>query len=101
MPCPTCDHTMAQTHTNATEILYGCPRCGTITINSSTDPSRVIAVYVPKLIDYCRELQAQVVADRKNHVGAESLLGILHRLGISEAINLPKDRPNAPKEPTS
>jgi endogenous inhibitor of DNA gyrase (YacG/DUF329 family) len=60
------------------EKLFLCPRCGTIRHWGQT--------HVPKLVERCRQFE-------KNPDVHLPKLGVWHRLGIAESINLLGDRP--------
>lgn len=94
MPCPTCDHTLEALGYCDGGTIYHCPRCGTIQHgNQFVDaPPRI---YVPKLVERCREFIAEVGDDKKHCRGffPIDVKQHWHRLGIAESINKPEDRP--------
>jgi hypothetical protein len=65
-----------------------CPTCGTVKI-AATNPATAgpfrLTVYVPKLVERCRELEKEL--------GIREPKGAWVRLGIHEAINTPGNRP--------
>ena len=68
------------------EFVWWCPRCGTI----KGEWQATKFAEAPKLVERCREFEAKTlphihkpILDAKND---------WHRLGIAEAIHLPKDR---------
>ena len=78
MACPTCDHTLECFGVVEDMRLFHCPRCGTVKAGES--------VYVPKLVERCREFAQFGLAhpqDSEFH---------WKRLGIAESINLPEAR---------
>ena len=85
MPCPTCDHTLAQTLTTASESLYQCPRCGTVVIRGGINYGSVSAVYVPKLVERCREFGRHLVIRAR----LENC-DLWDTLGIAESIRKPE-----------
>lgn len=96
MPCPTCSHTMERIHTcRADEVMvFQCPRCGTTRVEDSgaDEPS----VYVPKLVSNCR-IFFEVTAPESpgaclGLLSHKVVHELLRRVGITEAIDLPKDR---------
>jgi hypothetical protein len=91
MPCPTCDHALGKLFAEDNRSWFNCARCGTVVrVQHNTDYRDV---FRPALVDRCRHLLAEVLKDRDFHPGAESLLGILHQLGVTEAIHTPAERP--------
>lgn len=85
MACPTCDHTMVNLGTIPTG--FWCERCGTI----KTDD--VVGASVPKLVERMRHVIAQAKNDAHTYPEAKSFLDVYHRLGITESIHRPEDRP--------
>ncbi len=84
MPCPTCSHTMEAFAGGGPEdelTRFLCPRCGTVKV---TEPDVPDEIYVPKLVERCREFQATL---------GPLLNGTIWcRLGIAESINTPERR---------
>lgn len=83
MPCPTCDATMEGIGSNDRgDNCFLCPRCGTVLIDAFGQHGD--KVYVPKLVERCREFERLVkVSD---------IMAIWHRLGLAESINTPGER---------
>jgi uncharacterized Zn finger protein len=87
MSCPTCSHTLGRLCVHEGMAFAHCERCGTVTVtildaNPGSDNPRV---YVPKLVERCREFERiratlPTVIDWK-------------RLGIAESIRCHEDRP--------
>lgn len=75
MACPTCSHTV-ETVIQGRNIFH-CPRCGTLRMGD--------AVYVPKLVDRCREFEPLI---RPSLVYRTDW----HRLGIQECISREGER---------
>lgn len=65
--------------------IFHCPRCGTVKMDAFGQHGD--KVYVPKLVERCREFEPMVY---ENSVG---MIASWEHLGITESINLPKDRP--------
>lgn len=86
MSCPTCDHTMQRLGESGLCSLFNCPRCGTIKSVHSVDSRE--EVYVPALVERCRDFADQAV-NRKT----ERIADVWRRTGIAEAINKPEGRP--------
>jgi hypothetical protein len=84
--CPTCDHTMERIDLAAEgeSRLFLCPRCGTVKFEH---PHGEPTVYVPKLVERCREFE-----ERRYLVSAGDFRPWF-TLGIAESINLPGKRP--------
>jgi hypothetical protein len=82
MSCPTCDHTIESIGHN----WFHCPRCGTVVLKI---PSRPDSVYVPKLVERCRQFEPALDTEEVSNRVAR----LWHTFGISESINLPEDRP--------
>jgi tRNA(Ile2) C34 agmatinyltransferase TiaS len=70
MPCPTCAHTMQ----SITDLVFWCPRCGTIRDGSHCDAP----VLVGRLIEFAGNL-----SDEHQH-----LIDEFERLGIRDSITL-------------
>lgn len=83
MPCPTCDKTFECVSRNEDMATFQCPICGTVMIKDYRNKQE--AVYVPALVERCREFEAAF--NPQLHTPA------WHTLGIAESINLPADRP--------
>jgi hypothetical protein len=82
MPCPTCSGTLAcvLSDTDSDLSAFWCERCGTVSVQSHHGAN----VYVPKLVERCRQLLDCSVGP----VWTDA-----RRLGVTEAIYLPEDRP--------
>lgn len=87
MPCPTCDHTMHNVGTHDTARVFWCPRCGTVRFSAAdTAPPHD---HVPWLVERCQKFAKSALdADHDPKAVSE-----WDRLGITEAINKPEDRP--------
>lgn len=88
MPCETCGHTLASLPYMAMEVKqFHCDRCGTLVIEY---PGGHRDVYRPKLVDRCRDFEADMAADvtRATH---DAVMRFWQR-GITESIRLPEDR---------
>lgn len=85
MPCPTCDHTLSRLFGDDGGGLswWLCPRCGTTIRRPEGQPD---SVYVPKLVDRCREMEVMFVRDDGE------LARAWRRIGVAESINLPGNR---------
>lgn len=90
MPCPSCGHTLARICTEAETVdHWHCERCGTMVARY---PNGHENVYVPKLVERCRQFeQAEIRALDPLHPAPK----LWHRLGIAESINVPSNRPGA------
>lgn len=75
MPCTTCEHTM----NGIGHATYHCPRCGTV---RNPDGS----VFVPALINRCRNFESTIAGVCAEHAFRWK------SLGIAEAINTPNNR---------
>ena len=85
MACPTCSGTMAVLCVHDVVQYAHCERCGTVkatilNANPGVDNPRV---YVPKLVERCRQFGETLGPGWGN---------LWHRLGIEESINLPENR---------
>lgn len=89
MSCPTCRGTMAAFSKALGSMDFLCDRCGTVRrVYSSGEPDDV---YVPKLVERCREFEANEMP--KENI-AQYYRNAWKRLGIAEAINPPERRPS-------
>lgn len=90
MACPTCDHSMASINDVAAYRIFVCERCGTVKTDTYTgDPKNWhTQIYVPKLVERCREFEGMLTLVTSGDAGP------WRRLGIAEAINLPENRPS-------
>ena len=94
MACPTCDHTMHKLIGVGDYRYFLCPRCGTLKVE--IDGAAEAVVYVPKLVERCRKYAVTVLpeASRFGHeIPGEVVRSEFHRLGITEAIYRPEERP--------
>ena len=84
MSCNTCDHTMESIRGGNEDLrLFLCPRCGTVKIEDANETEPI--VYVPKLVERCREFERRI--------GIRPVVeGLWHSLGIRESINRPEER---------
>lgn len=94
MACPTCDHTMealpASSQADETTTFL-CPRCGTVKIDGFRGDGSI--VYVPKLVERCREFVRIVSGLTDEQSTARPFLLTKWRLlGVAESINKPEDR---------
>lgn len=93
MSCPTCDHTMINVgkwDTAGLCPLFWCPRCGTIRCHNAE------ADRAPHLVAYCRNLARDVARADVAVFAREAPLRMMHRTGILQSINLPKERVDVP-----
>lgn len=92
MSCPTCDHTLSRWCIHDGMSFDGCDRCGTMVVTVigqlKIDPINP-RVYVPKLVERCREFGSTMFKDGD----LAAMQDAWHRLGISESIYKPEDRP--------
>lgn len=93
MSCTTCDHTMDCLSPSdlVRPGIFWCPRCGTVKFQ--TDIPQSGPVYVPKLVERCRQFTKWVNSAGLGKFFPEGILQELHRLGIAESIHRPEDRP--------
>lgn len=90
MSCPTCDHTLAKLCDDGPRKWYHCQRCGTALFRHSAAPAATVC-YRPKLVDRVRQLEREYIpGDEYPPLTADFI-----RLGLSESVNLPEDRPGA------
>lgn len=82
MSCPTCGHTFqcVSSQPDYGHAVWHCPRCGTLQIDRCSDEPDV---YVPALVDRCRQF-SRVLGD----AGASGRRA-WNRLGIQETIQAP------------
>lgn len=84
MPCPTCDHTLAQIASVPEAVrVFHCERCGTAVVEFQV--VRRQDTYVPKLVERCRQFRAAMTD------GADACE--FDRLGVTESIYPPDQRP--------
>lgn len=89
MSCPTCGHAMTALHQSRKSLTWVCDRCGTIKRNYRG--SDFEDIYVPKLVERCREYEKGLLdcgTPSPSYLGED-----WQRLGIADAINKPEDRP--------
>ena len=84
--CPTCDHTLGRLCIHERMCFDLCDRCGTVTVtildaNPGPDNPRV---YVPKLVERCRQYEIECLFSTR---------GNWDRVGIRESIHTPANRP--------
>ena len=85
MPCPTCDHTLESLgRSDRGDVFFLCPRCGTVKVDALENHGD--KVYVPKLVERCREFERTFPPGNPPSV---SYSREWERLGIAEAINPP------------
>lgn len=70
------------------QLHHLCERCGTVKVTYSNGR---VEVYRPKLVDRCRRILDGVRPGESVEIDA----GTLDRLGITESIYPPEDRPRA------
>lgn len=87
MACPTCSHTLAKLCEVDRNKYFHCERCGTIVVEHSNAWE---TVYVPRLVERCREFHRQAVAQKTDRTA-----DVWRRVGIAESIQPPGER----KEP--
>lgn len=86
MSCPSCDKTMQLAAEDKNGVrLHWCPTCGTLRL---TTPKGQVNDEVPALVGRCRKLE-----DKFRYADDPAFMNTLARLGVSEAINLPENRP--------
>lgn len=94
MACPTCDHSMEACGQNDRgDNFFHCPRCGTLKIDAFGQHGDKL--YVPKLVERCREFRATRHPSFKAEVGIFGdpvLVAEWERIGIAESINVPANR---------
>jgi predicted nucleic acid-binding Zn-ribbon protein len=101
MACPTCGHTMHIIFSTDSESVHTCPRCGTTKVHrwdgDQPEDEHEPKVYVPKLVERCRELEREYMMGADTPISSEypPLTKDWTRLGIAEAIRVPEDRPPA------
>ena len=84
MVCLICDHTMA----GIGHGMFHCARCGSLLLPEGT-PGPLV---VPALVLRCREFAADPLLPL---LAVSGEIGKLwHRLGITESINVPAERPS-------
>ncbi len=90
MSCPTCSHSMVCLGTDEGKGLkfFLCERCGTVKRVGAANPDSEFGVYVPKLVERCREYERREV-QQGNY---PSIYETWRRLGIEESIHRPEDR---------
>ncbi len=89
MSCPTCDGTMATLCKQPGSTAFLCDRCGTVVRIYSADPNGYRDVYVPKLVERCREFEMNHLAE---HTISAKDFRAWTGLGIAESINTPENR---------
>lgn len=85
MACPTCGHTM-QNVGGTDHRVYWCNRCGTLLEKGPNEWERKEA---PMLVERCREFEQHA----SEAATVLQVVRMWHRLGITESINTPGDRP--------
>jgi Zn-finger nucleic acid-binding protein len=91
MSCPVCGHTMGRLCIHEGMSFDLCERCGTVTV-TILDANLLVQsarIYVPKLVERCRQFEKSFPPGNPPTV---SYSDWWKRLGIAESINRPEDR---------
>jgi ribosomal protein S27E len=86
MACPTCEHPLSAISVSHGTQTFLCDRCGTVVVHEPGGEAPT--VYVPKLVERCREFELRIIPDL-----FLAAMTAWKNLGIAEAINKPKVRP--------
>lgn len=93
MSCPICSHTMEGLDTPGRRLFW-CPRCGTLRELTGADPNESVAPFsrmsVPSLVGRVRQFR-EMIGNGRGLAASDAELW--HRLGITEAILRPEERP--------